>query len=306
MAEYKVSIHIDLGSFKGGLQRALQRATDMVAFGLWAAENAPPTDDHGVPGAFFQVSPAENIRLDFDGKKQAFPGWVLANGLRDCIEAAHTFLEEARRVCSVWVAFNGRSRMTGIEWNEWQRKEEAEALAFHRKGLPDKFDALAKHSATLVTPLKGHVLAINRTRNCLVHRYGIVTKLDTDSPDGFLVRWLKMEVIVRGLEGERVIGPGEIVHGGETLMIRQTETSKLFRLGDRVLFTAQDFNDICMTLLRFCEALTALVEEFGKSKGVKFTTPLAGAPPQGAESADTPDNPPSEAPRYEASEDRSE
>lgn len=201
MTQYRLSVHVDLRGFKGGLQRSLQRATDMVAFGLWASENASGTDNHDFPGAFFTVSPGENVRLDFDGKKREFPGWVLANGLRDCVEAVHAFLEEARRICSLWTSLVHVDRMTGAEWNNWRRKEEAEASDFHAMGLPGKFDVLIGYSPILATPLRDHILTINRGRNCLVHRQGKVTSRDTNTPEGLMVRWLKMQLIARDLEG---------------------------------------------------------------------------------------------------------
>lgn len=76
------------------------------------------------------------------------------------------------------------------------------------------------------------------------------------------------------------------MHAGEKVIVRQTEASKLFEVGDSVLFSAQDFNDISMTLLRFCEALTAQLEEFGKSRGVTFTTPTDGTATKDVEPAE--------------------
>jgi hypothetical protein len=87
----------------GFLRSALQRSVDIVAFGLHASESAQPVDPPlNIPGSFGQVSPAEDRALNVDQVRSEYHTWVLANGLRDCVEAIGPTLEWVRKTCFFW------------------------------------------------------------------------------------------------------------------------------------------------------------------------------------------------------------
>ena len=85
----------------GVLQVALQHSIDLVAFGLKAADHAEPVDLK-MPDSFGQVIAAQDRALDVESVRAEFRSWVLANGLRDCVETIGPTLEWARRFCFLW------------------------------------------------------------------------------------------------------------------------------------------------------------------------------------------------------------
>lgn len=279
MAEYSITLHVNLAAVTSHLQRVLQGTIDLTSFGLMAAERAQNEEGLKWPGAWFQLSTAGNEALDFDGASADFKQWVVAAGLRDGIEAVGYFLEEVRKVCAAW-SFSGRPSILG---EEWISKMEREPKKFHRLGLPDKMEFLRKdYGADAFLPDSAdEVLSINDARNCLVHRRGIVADRDLNMPDGLLVRWRKVELVVRGPGGERVIVPPATINAGEALAGREGKASKLFRLGESVSFSPQEFAEMCWTLLWFGKTIVQRLEAYGKEQSIRFTGPQPAAKAEG-------------------------
>lgn len=126
------------------------------------------------------------------------------------------------------------------------------------------------------------VLSINTGRNCLVHRGGIVQAQDLDTQEGMLVRWRKWELVVVGVAGERVVTPPAVVSAGERAGLREVGSSRLFKLGDRVVFSTQEFSELCSTLFRFGQTLVASLEAYARARNIPFTD---GQPPRKPDTA---------------------
>jgi hypothetical protein len=80
-------------------------------------------------------------------------------------------------------------------------------------------------------------------------------------------------MMARGPEGERVVMPPALtsVAQGEEVFIRGVKTGKLFQLGQPVLFSAQEFIELCLTFFFFGSQLRANLEQYSSAKGVTFT-----------------------------------
>ena len=276
MTETTASIRVNLAALLGSLKRSIQRSIDLVSLGLMSAE-AAATEDMILPGAYLQLAIAGDKRRDLETIKNEFRAWVLEGGLRDCVEAIGSFLEEVRAVCAVW-SVAGQSPITGEQWNE---RIVHESRRFHRLGLPDKIAFLKeRYHPALLNDLEDEILTINAARNCLVHRRGIVSGRDANSQEGLQVRWLKMELLAKGPEGEQAIEPPMLVEGPATISVRQAKESKLFRPGDTITFTVQEFSELCWTFFRFGQLLVAQLEEYGRATGIQFGEPDAAAEPE--------------------------
>ncbi len=266
MVERQLDIHLDLGAVQGTLQRALQRSVDLVSFGLHAAETAA-NGSLTLPGAYFQVAAASNEALNFDQAKQEFPPWLVGHGLRDSIEAVGLFLQEVRLVCAVWSLGN---QTTGAAW---MARMVEEAKKFHHRGLPDKLTFLEKEYGLTFPPLKEQIFSINGARNCIVHRRGVVHDQDMNSPSGLRVRWRRYQIFVDGPSGRREIVPPAMVDGGETIRMIEGDVEKVFAKGSVVGFSAQEFSEICWTLLSFGMATVKNLEAHGRAIGMTFDQP---------------------------------
>ncbi len=263
---HKLSAKVDLAALLGTLQRSLQRTLDIAAFGLIAAENATEQKLE-LPGAFFHMIPAQNVALDFETARNEFKRWALTGAMRDSVEAVHIFLDKARPICFLYSVAD-QPKIMGDDWNKGMVRD---TKKFHRLGLPDKIKYLAEeYDSSLVSEVTEELLSINLARNCLAHRSGIVSDYDSNSEEGLMVRWRKMEIGATGSNGERIITAMARVEAGESVFLRYAKAQKLFKKGESVTFTVDEFGELCMTLFFFGSQLIHNMEQFGRSKGITF------------------------------------
>jgi len=266
---YTLKAHINLAALQGTLQRSLQHVQDVVSFGLIASRNASEQTLQ-MPGAFFHMMPASNVALDFETARREFNKWVLMAGMRDYVEAVNVFLDRCRPVCFL----QSMADKPGIPAEEWNKGMVDESRRFHRKGLPEKIKHMQNEYGDSILPeVTEDVLSINLARNCLVHREGVVTQHDLNSEEGLLVKWRKMEVVVSGPSGERLISSEARVEGGETVSLRHAKTQRLFRRGEVVAFTVDEFAELSLTFTLFGFQIAKNIEDYGRSHGVGFSTP---------------------------------
>lgn len=181
------------------------------------------------------------------------------------MEAAAGFLDEVRQVCAFY-SLGGQATINGAEWNA---KINSEKKEFHRLEFPRKIVHLRQHYGDqLISELCDEVLSINKARRCLVHRGGKVSTLDFNSNEALIVRWQKMEVLIDGPRGRRIVVPPANADAGETVGLRQVKTSKQFHEGDAVSFSAQDFSELCWTFFVFAKQIVSNVVTYGQAQGV--------------------------------------
>jgi hypothetical protein len=245
----------------GEIQAALQRAIDLVGFGLQAADVSTPAD-LTLPGVTGHVTAAADRAMTVEAARAEFRSWVLANGLREGVEAIGPALEWARKTCFIWTRRGSATRkedgkiqlsatLTGAEWNDGIV---AAASKFDRLPLPEKIDTLERQYGMAKVELRDHVLSINAARNCLAHRKGIVGLADLKTPTdrGLVVRWRKMQLSALGADGSlRLLEIPATVEAGETVRISIIDAQKEFALGELVAFTASEFVELCLSLLLF-------------------------------------------------------
>ena len=169
----KIEPHVDLALLLGIVQANVQRSINRVAFGLHAA-NAKDESPLDIPGGLIQlvVYPSEH---KFDDLKANFTTWIIANGLRDCIETLDEFLIGVRQICAFWHYF-GPPGTRKFPYTEWKEKMYNADSDFRRWPLPRKFKELKRRFGFDVPKEeKEDILSINLIRRCLVHGNGIVT-----------------------------------------------------------------------------------------------------------------------------------
>jgi hypothetical protein len=257
------------------IQFELQRSIDLVAFGLQAAENLK-TDTLVFPEATFQVIPAQDKTMGVEGVRGAFKAWVLANGLRDFVDAIGPSLEWARKICFFWTrqgkvsakedgSLHLFAQIGGKEWNEQLLREGAE---FEYWSLRRKFDFLKQTYGFKVPDLSESILSISYARNCLTHRQGIVGPEDIrdTSQNKFVVIWKKMQLTALGDTGSRDLELPAEVKGGEQISFGFSDASKEFKIGERIEFTSQEFVQLASTCLLFAIQIRESIQALQQSR----------------------------------------
>lgn len=243
----------------------------MVAIGLNGIDQIT---EHAleVPGVFFRNNFNASRPWTVDQSATAWEFWVLRNGFRDVAEAISGVLEGSHGVLSYWALMKRQAEAGSLEGSDWNEIVVGRQRRFHRKTLPQRLEFLEKHYG-FVFPLE-HVerlKSLNAARNCLVHRYGVVTEEDVLPGDDCLtLKWITFVTYVEtdGVLTEMVLPM--TVEGGSSIKVKLVERSKAFRVGEHVVVNAKEFNELCMSFFQFSVTCSQLLSEHGKSMGIVF------------------------------------
>lgn len=130
--------------------------------------------------------------------------------------------------------------------------------SFHRKSFPDKLKILVNH---LELKSSLDILSqINRVRNCLEHRAGIVSKKDCDIGKNYMsIRWRYLRIF--SSDGE--FSPLSQIKGKQNTEMSFTYEVKKFREGEKIVFDFYD-NFKCIHSINNCfkEIIDAFYDQF--------------------------------------------
>lgn len=260
--------------------RGVRRASIFMGFGVNAALEAEFNK--------YQLTHITKLQLvpDVDDKtlthfKEEFKTWIEANGLRELIETYSVFVDALHEACLLV-----RGNIDRIAIASLAEKQQT----FRQQGFPNKLNTLRTNYA--VGP-KHHdyVVSLNRARNCLTHRRGVVGKEDVDSDDRLKVAWLGMDIFVQTPTGERhslmeIPAEGLLVKDGGTVCVQFVERLKYFDLRSLVRFTTRELAEICWFFQREAHSALMSAVEYAKANGIHIEeksnpgvqpTPASGA-----------------------------
>jgi hypothetical protein len=254
-----LSLRVDLAGLQASLFVRLQRLLDVLAVSVLGAERV---DDAAYASfaTFININPAANQRLSREAAVKEAADWYLRCVFRDAIEATGEFLEGCRNVAAIY-ATAGSGKLTV---GEFQKIVGIAAKKFHKLGLPEKIRQL-RDDFGVSAELSGHVLTINRVRNCLVHRFGAVRAQDLDQDGELKLRWRVFEFFGESADGShQVIVDGPIVlEEGWSLKLRAADRGRVFKLGDRVTLSYGEITHTMMTLMQFAIEVTEALKQKG-------------------------------------------
>jgi hypothetical protein len=154
---------------------------------------------------------------------------------------------------------------------------EPEGQRFHWLGLDKKLGTLRDdYAVVLGQDLQTAVEGINRARNCLAHRGGVVGEPDKNDPAGLRISWRQMEVLLKDVAtgAERPLVLNQVNPAEAEVLLRIGPVERLFKLSERVTFTPEDFIGVCFTLLSVGQELSASLSQHARRMG--FPIPAAG------------------------------
>jgi hypothetical protein len=263
MSDNKWTININVDSARNQLIETMRLTLQHVVLGLQAVESCPDGELH-LDEVFFSWEFNEPA-ASTPQTREEFKSWLLGVGLRDGIESLNVFIDEIRffaglmkRTLSEGHRVARAGRVTAVLRDF--RKEEIGRYA--RLGLPDKLENLFAEFGIKV-PLADAILSLQKARNCLTHRRGIVGAEDRNTENGGLrVQFVVLETVHTDLSGRiHAAERDTLVLAGESVGVRWAEREKTFPIGQRVTFTAQEFQHLIYTLW---DAGSLLIDEFIK------------------------------------------
>jgi len=264
------SLAVNFPAMQSKFNAALQRLLDAYA----AAAAALPLVDDATYSSFapsFLRVQAHNTRLTRDEAVAEAEQRQLRAVMRDAIEITNSFMEECRLVSALFKGIND-GKLRGEDYN---RIVDDEQKQFHKLGLPDKFKKMRDDFGIWVE-LEPHVLSINRARNCLVHRNGIVSTMDIDGNDELPILLRTIEIVARSPDKSEhyvIDSPGMSVKGGWDITSQITDKRKIFKLGERLQFSYREITDTIFSLTVFSSMMVQAIEQYGRSVGITILPP---------------------------------
>lgn len=263
-----VQVNVSLDGLLGLLHRDIQRVTNLVAVGIQSPvaldEESLAIRSDPISFRFGNAPPwASN-----DDARSDYQDWVYGNGLRDVLESVGSFLEEVRHILALWSLGDRQSAGEQLTGTIWNAEIQDAAKRFHRLGFPDKIDMLRTEFHTHVdAALNEHVLSANVARNCLVHRRGIVSERDLNRGNALVVSWRRMAVVLQDEDGEHPLVFGNPLEKESAVIMKVEDTAKEFGLGERVIFTATEFAEICWSMFLYSFAWGETLNKSGLTRG---------------------------------------
>jgi hypothetical protein len=243
-------------------QIELQQIGWRVALGLNVIEHA--TDEALLLPTPFAVSPAANFKPDLPIAKIEFKKWIVANGLRDCAEAFHAHLEIVFGRCLlIKLGASTGSVPSEILEDSYDRARKQ----FHDANIDKKLAILENDFEISFGEVTLRCFrSLNKVRNCLSHRDGIVRENDCNFGTQLKVEWrVLLPIRSDGTEVEF----GKPLNSTE-LYLRNDVRVRIFQLGDSIEFSSRDFAEFLNNYTLVCMETVDKVAMYAKSIGFQF------------------------------------
>ena len=267
------TVRVDFGSLQNNVLHRIRQTMTRVTFGL-AAAKALPDGQTKMPDVFVHMRFSEPL-VASENVRQNLACWITATGLREGIEALEGFVNEVRFILGLQ-AERGLKAEEDTTLPRLLREARSKHLRdFERKAWKNKIGVLRSRFGLRVDLTK-ELLSINKVRNCLTHREGIVSEHDINDTksNSLVLEYRCMEVVKRGEDAEEVLlGPDSRVNAGEAVLLKTEVSTKRFNIGDRIRLTAQEVVHIMMTLHAFGICLVKEAFEHGRRCGIPTEPP---------------------------------
>jgi hypothetical protein len=197
-------------------------------------------------------------------RRRVFDAWLLSRAFTEVIRGVRASLEEAALY---------------VELAEWAPRVlkvgavEAHVEAIRKRHGPESFPVLlAFVNSKLTTPLSfaAEFSSLQRIRNCLEHRAGIVGAMDVDSTGGMGLEFPQLKIFYLQADGTEVevkagtrVDPGDDREEVEVLG-RMESFQKTYHLGERITLTAEEFHQITVSCQYFASDLISKLPKLPK------------------------------------------
>jgi hypothetical protein len=248
-----VHVEVNLPASFAKLRVRLQRLVDLPSIGTIGVRKVTESEYQTSPfPESFQIAP--DGRIPYPAVVEEFIEWCLKNSFTEAIDCMSAFLEECRSLAAV-VRIGSNTTTVG-EWN-------AEMNSFHRMGFPDKIAHLREEFG-IQSQFEEHVVSLNRVRNCLVHRLGIVGAKDVSQDAKLVIKWhaLRMIIIDSVTGEESSVAEQKVAKNESKLVARFGPVEKQLSIGDQIRLSPDELFYTMFTFYRFAsELLQALGQQ---------------------------------------------
>jgi len=234
----EVQLHFDGNGVAAPGQLAAMEANEMVAFCLQAIENADLSAPPPAPTSAKMRYSFTGIERSAIERKEFYIRWIVAKGLNELARGVRSTFEEALFYIQGMKSLSGQ--MTADEFNSRIRAIRSRANRFN---FPD---LVREVNAGLTSPLtfEGEIASLQKVRNCLEHRAGVVSAADVDDAQLLTLHLPRIKAFVYRNNEETELEAGMHVEGGEPLIFKRVTRTRSYSIGEKVIIDAADFSEI--------------------------------------------------------------
>jgi hypothetical protein len=191
--------------------------------------------------------------------KENFKNWLITKALEDLIKGLQFSIGKALGHCKLIRLICKNSRRTKNEIEFELSMINKKIRKAHFPNLIEDLEIITGNKLNL----KQHILSINKIRNCLTHRYGIVREDDLNSEGVLELKWKKLSIMLASNDNKKevkildriVINPGE----QSKIYTQFKDTSKLFQKDEKIVLDYIELSDIFLTCFLFGKELLKIM-----------------------------------------------
>jgi hypothetical protein len=221
--------------------RAIEQTIEVVTFCLSVMEQSDLSEPPKLEAARFQMK--FHRELSAEARKAAYTNWLLSKGFQDLARGIRQMLEEA-------FLFNSMVAIARANLSKAWTREELEPVTqnIRKRASNMKFpDLMTKVNKGLTAPLhfEREFLSLQKVRNCLEHRDGVVMEKDVNPETRVLRLGLpRAKIFYRDGGREIELRKETVVEKDTAVYFKNVIEERDFELGDRIIFKAEEFHDI--------------------------------------------------------------
>jgi hypothetical protein len=195
--------------------------------------------------------------------------WILARAFQELLRAVRHALEEAHTSISLVAAVHRVKSSAALQAILEPFKKKSAALKF-----PVLLAAVNRAFSTNLV-FSDAYLSLQTARNCLEHRNGIVGPKETKGADTFTLSVPRLKLFYMRNGAEIELAAGSVVEGDEgnsngvDILMKVEERARQIALGERIIFSLTDFNEIAFACFfmgqQLSKNLAALAPKNGNS-----------------------------------------
>lgn len=254
------------------VHRAVRDSLEVLGIALHAIAGADLANVPPIPGSRMSFGFTGPEPPDSEERRMAYTNWLLGKAFQELARSINEALQEAYFYVEVLNQPVGQST-----WGEFLEKLQEIRRRANGMNFPQLLNTVG---ARLNTPLQfaDEYQSLQKVRNCLEHRAGVVSQKDADTNGTLKLRFPTFDFVIKTPEGKEIIVADQqiFLEAGGVFAMRFVTMEKEYTIGQRVVLTPAEFQRIAQGCLRFCADLGS---KLPTRTIVIPTTPSLSAPP---------------------------
>jgi hypothetical protein len=256
---------------------ALRNTVEVVSFCLAAIEKydlsvPPPIGEVGMELSFATGA------TDVGERRNAHKHWILKRGFHELTRGVRLSLEEAYLYVEV-------TKLQGATtWGRLQKQIADIKRDANKWNFPTLIDRVNCDLSDQLT-FKNEYLSLNKVRNCLEHRDGVVGAPDLQGSEALMLSLPRMMIFYLKDGAEVELARGDRFEKDTEVLVKRTIKKSHYGSGDRISFTGDEFRDISMACWFFAQDLAS---KLPRPQSAAAAEVKAARPPQETTRRDAP------------------